>query len=127
MKILNRGNLVLIISFSALVMAFSALPVFANDSDQYVKDSDRVMEALARDLQKKAAVQLQQAMDAEILLSYENLLVQQSSAVTEQIILALSVEQEPVISIKSSEMMAKAVPVEKDVPVEEEEDCVRIQ
>jgi hypothetical protein len=122
MKFLRRRNIFLISASSVLLIVFAVFPASAQDSDQWVKDIDQSTKALNQDLQEKMALKLQQAVDTQIVLPYENLLAQQSSDYMEQVALVVSIEPDPVISIDPSEMMAQAVPLEV-VPLEDDEDC----
>ena len=69
-------------------------------------------------------LQLQQVINAELAISYENILAQQIAEDMEQIALAASIEPNPSISIDRSKMMAEVVATDKAVPVEEE-DCFK--
>ncbi len=110
MKFLRKNNLVLTNVFSVLALAFVFFPVIAEDSDQYMKNVDQVMQTWGLKLQEKVAFQLQQVMATDIELQYEQQLAQQTSDAMEQVALAASIEQDPVISTDSAKMVANVVP-----------------
>ena len=111
MKFLRKRSLVLTNVFSALALAFVSFPVIAEDDDHSMKDVDQAVETWGLRLQEKVAFQLQQEMTTNIELQYEKQLAQQTSDdAMEQVALAASIEQDPVISTDSAKMVANVVP-----------------
>jgi len=113
-KFLRKRSLVLTNVFSALALAFVSFPVIAEDDDHSMKDVDQVVETWGLRLQEKVAFQLQQEMATDIELQYEKQLAQQTSVAMEQVALAASVEQDPVISTDSAKMVANVVPARNE-------------
>lgn len=115
MKLSRKKNPVLTGIFSVLIMAFVFSPVIAGDNEQSMRQVDQAMETRGQRLQEKVAVQLQQAVDTEIVVDYENQVVQQASDQMEQVALAISIDPEVEIQVRSSELLAQVVPTIEEV------------
>ncbi len=114
MKFLRKKKLVLSGVFSVLATTFVFSPVIAEDGDQSMRDVDQVMQTWGLRLQEKVAFQLQQVVATDIELQYEKQLALQTSDTMEQVALAASIEQDPVISTDSAEMVANVVPARNE-------------
>lgn len=107
MKFLRKRNLFSMNVLGVLAAALVSVPAVAEERDQ---SREQLMDTWGQSLQEKVSVQLEQTMNAEIVLQYENLLAQQTSELMDQVALAVTIESEPVIFLEPDSMMANVVP-----------------
>ena len=76
MKAFRKRNLVLANVSGMLAVALVSVPAIAGERDQAM---GHLMDTWAQGLQEKVATQMEQEVNTEIVLQYENLLAQQTS------------------------------------------------
>ena len=103
MKTLIKRNPVPGNIFGVLAMTLVSAPLIAGEREQAM---EQLMHTWGQGLQEKVAIQIEQAVTADIVLQYENLLTQQTSDYTDELALAMSIESGPVISLEPESMMA---------------------
>lgn len=115
MKYLRKRNLFLMKALGVLAAALVSVPAVAEERDQ---SREQLMDTWGQSLQEKVAVQLEQTINAEIVLEYENLVAQQTSDLMDRVALAVAIEQDPVIFVEPDSMMANAVPAGIEIDCE---------
>ena len=114
MQLLTRKNLIISSIISMLVMVGVALPVIAQDAVYSMEQMTQTTQIWGQDIIQQKTAHLQQAA-VDIVQRYEHRLAQQASEYMDQVALAVNIDPEPVVSLRTSEMWAGIIPVAKEV------------